>query len=60
MVAETAYNVIQALPEQEKQRLYKMLSVPEKTIKKAVKKEPILTNSQAREIILKSTKNLQR
>jgi len=54
MKAETAYNVIQALPETEKQRLYNMLGITKKP--KAVKKKEdakFLTLEQCTEMILK-------
>lgn len=56
MTAETAYSVFEALPPMEKQRLLKMLSVSDVKVKKVVPKKPIITNAQAREIILNTSK----
>lgn len=39
MLAETAYNVIQALPETERQRLFSMLSIEHKQVKTKPKKD---------------------
>ncbi|MDV6167895.1 hypothetical protein R1T16_05625 [Flavobacterium sp. DG1-102-2] len=39
MLAETAYNVIQALPEAEKERLFSMLKLESKVIKPKLKKD---------------------
>ncbi|NHN25241.1 hypothetical protein FIA58_006075 [Flavobacterium jejuense] len=55
MKAETAYNVIQALPQQEVERLYKMLGVVTATftpVKKS-KKKPLLSDAEATEYLLK-------
>ena len=54
MTAETAYNVIQALPKKEMPRLFKMLKV--KSVIKIVKpkeKEPLITDAQATEYLLR-------
>ena len=51
MTAETAYNVIQALPRKEKPRLYRMLGVPVPEVR--LKKKPIITKADAMEIALK-------
>lgn len=54
MLAETAYNVIQALPEAEKARLYSMLKLEEKAIKPKVKKDDgHWTPEQAKEYLMK-------
>lgn len=52
MKAETAFNVFEALTDVEKQRLIKML--PNISIEKEKKliKKPIITDSQAREVIV--------
>ena len=61
MLAETAFSVFEALPPMEKQRLLKMLSVSVKEKKVKVKVEnPILTNSQAREIIINNCKRFSK
>ncbi len=51
MIAETAYNVIEALPEKEYNRLLQMLGL-EKKPKKA-KRKPVVTDAQAREYFTK-------
>ena len=58
MKAETAYHVIQALPEQEVARLYQMLGVqsflnakPNKT-----KKKPLISDAEATEYLLRKLK----
>lgn len=54
MMAETAYNVIQALPEAEKLRLYSMLKLESKEVPPKPKKDDgHWTNAQAKEYILK-------
>lgn len=50
MKAETVFNVFEALPELEKQRLLKMISIPNSLTKENIKK-PIITDSEAREVI---------
>ncbi len=50
MKAETAYNVIQALSGDEKNRLYRMLN--HKVVDKKPKKKVLLTNEEAIEILL--------
>jgi len=61
MQAETAYNVFEALPPMEKQRLLKMLSISDVKVKKVlVNKKPIITDSQAREIIINKYKNFSK
>lgn len=58
MKAETAYQVIQALPEKEVNRLFQMLGVQtlvsQKT--KASKKKPLLSDAEATEYLLKKLK----
>ena len=51
MKAETAYNVIQALPDIEHKRLLQMLDV--KMQVKKPKKKPIITDAQAMEYLRK-------
>lgn len=51
MKAETAYNVIQALPEKEYKRLKQMLEVTPKA--KKPKKKPLITDAQAMEYLIK-------
>lgn len=55
MKAETAYNVIQALPQTEVERLYKMLGVVSATIttSKKSKKKPLITDAEATEYLLR-------
>lgn len=53
MTAETVFNVFEALPELEKQRLLKMISVKPIEPKTTTKKPPIITDSEARDIIYK-------
>lgn len=55
MKAETAYNVIQALPQQEVERLYKMLGVVTATFSttKKPKNKPLLSDAEATEYLLK-------
>lgn len=55
MLAETAYNVIQALSDSEKKRLYRMLKTDLKNTdltSRKVKKKPLITQPQAREYLL--------
>lgn len=58
MTAETVFNVFEALPEKEKQRLLKMISKPI-SIKKEMK-TPIITDSEARDIIYKKYLNFSK
>ena len=61
MTAETAYSVFEALPPMEKLRLLRMLDVSNVKVKKVlVKKQPILTDLQAREIIINKYKNFSK
>lgn len=53
MLAETAYNVIQALPEKEMQRLYKMLGVQTPSVKVKTKKKPLITEQEATDYLMK-------
>lgn len=55
MKAETAYHVIQALPETEVARLYQMLGVQSPTFVKSTnsKKKPLLSDAEATEYILR-------
>ena len=55
MIAETAFNVIEALSEKEKTRLLKMLGVEvsNKIVLKRAKKKPLLSRAEATEILLK-------
>lgn len=54
MKAETAYQVIQALPESEVVRLYNMLGMQSNVIKKNKKteKKPLLSDADATEYLL--------
>ncbi len=54
MKAETAYNVIQALPASEVARLYNMLGVQTNIITKPkkTKKKPLITDAEATEYLL--------
>ena len=55
MKAETAYHVIQALPESEVIRLYQMLGVqsPLNTKPKKTKKKPLISDAEATEYLLR-------
>ncbi len=54
MKAETAYQVIQALTSNEVSRLYRMLGVSEKSIKKSKKSsQKLITDAEATEYLLK-------
>lgn len=55
MKAETAYHVIQALPETEVARLYQMLGVqlPLNTKPKKTKKKPLISDAEATEYLLR-------
>ena len=55
MKAETAYNVIQALPEMEKNRLYNMLGVSSalKAKPKNIKKKQLISDAEATEYLLR-------
>lgn len=55
MLAETAYNVIQALPEAEKERLFSMLKLESKEVKTQPKKDDgHWTHAQAKEYLMKT------
>jgi hypothetical protein len=58
MKAETAYHVIQALPEQEVARLYQMLGVqsPLYTKPNKTKKKPLISDAEATEYLLRKLK----
>lgn len=59
MKAETAYQVIQALPEAEVARLYTMLGVQSALINKpkiSTKKRTIISDAEATEYLLKKLK----
>lgn len=58
MKAETAYQVIQALPEKEVNRLFQMLGVQSATLpnKNKSKKKPLLSDAEATEYLLKKLK----
>ena len=58
MKAETAYHVIQALPESEVARLYQMLGVqsPFQPKQSKSKKKPLITDAEATEYLLKKLK----
>lgn len=56
MKAETAYHVIQALPETEVARLYQMLGVQSpllNTKPKKTKKKPLISDAEATEYLLR-------
>lgn len=55
MKAETAYHVIQALPEKEVARLYQMLGVQShlNTKPKKSKKKPLISDAEATEYLLR-------
>lgn len=62
MIAETAYNVIQALTDSEKERLYKMLKRDMNntvTPKRRVKSETQLAKEHAREMVANDFKEMQ-
>jgi len=55
MLAETAYNVIQALPEAEKERLFSMLKLESKEVKPKLKKyDGHWTHQEATEYLIKT------
>ncbi|MBQ0907725.1 hypothetical protein KBJ98_03300 [Flavobacterium sp. F-328] len=59
MLAETAYQVIEALNEKEKSRLYAMLGVQSELVNKtktATKKKKILSDAEAVEYLLRKFK----
>ncbi len=58
MKAETAYSVIQVLPETEVARLYKMLGVQSPTLsnKSKSKKKPLISDAEATEYLLRKLK----
>ena len=58
MKAETAYHVIQALPETEVARLYQMLGVQSPLNAKPIKpkKKPLISDAEATEYLLKKLK----
>lgn len=58
MKAETVYHVVQALPETEVARLYKMLGVQSPLHNKPnkYKKKPLITDAEATEYLLKKLK----
>ena len=56
MKAETAYHVIQALPETEVARLYQMLGVQSPLLNaepKKTKKKPLISDAEATEYLLR-------
>lgn len=56
MIAETAFNVIEALDNKEKARLYRMLGV--EVPKNKSKRKPIISDAESREKLMKYlTKN---
>jgi hypothetical protein len=58
VIAETAYSIIESLPESEVARLYKMLGVqsPLHTKPNKSKKKPLITDAEATEYSLKKLK----
>ena len=58
MLAETAYQVIQALPESEVARLYQMLGVYSSNVVKATKskKKQLISDAEATEYLLRKLK----
>jgi len=52
MQAETVYAVFEALPEMEKQRLLRMLSVSDVKVKNKPQKKPIISDAEAREYLI--------
>jgi folate-dependent tRNA-U54 methylase TrmFO/GidA len=61
MLAETAYQVIQALNEKEQSRLYAMLGVQSALSNKpstSIKKRPLLSDADATEYLLKKLKKI--
>lgn len=59
MLAETAYQVIEALNEKEKSRLYTMLGVQSainNKTKTPTKKKPLLSDAEATEYLLRKLK----
>ncbi len=63
MLAETAYQVIEALNEKEKSRLYAMLGVQSalvNTTKTSTKKKTILSDAEATEYLIRKLKSTPR
>lgn len=60
MQAETAYAVFEALPEQEKQRLLRMLSVSDVAVKSKPQKKPMITDAEAREYLINKFKKFSK
>ena len=60
MKAETAYHVIQALPEKEVARLYQMLGVqsPLNPKPKKSKKKPLISDAEATEYLLRKLRRV--
>lgn len=60
MKAETAYHVIQALPESEVTRLYQMLGVqpPLHSKPNKSKKKPLISDAEATEYLLRKLKRV--
>lgn len=58
--AETAYSIIEALPETEVARLYKMLGVqsPLNSKPKKSKKKPLISDAEATEYLLRKLRRL--
>ena len=58
MRAETVYTILQALPETEVARLYKMLGVQSPTLpnKNKSKKKPLISDAEATEYLLRKLK----
>ena len=58
MRAETVYTILQALPETEVARLYKMLGVQSPTLsnKSKSKKKPLISDAEATEYLLRKLK----
>ena len=61
MKAETAYSVIQALPESEVARLYQMLGVQSPFLSKQSKskKKPLISDAEATEYLLRKLKGIR-
>ena len=63
MKAETAYHVIQALPETEVARLYQMLGVQSPLLNakpKKTKKKPLISDAEATEYLLRKLRKLRK